>query len=167
MSRMNSIRDLAKGMAPVLKVAGAAGIGAAAAGAGIGMYTGKDMTSTGNLAQGAAMGALAGMSAGALSAYARGMPGALRAARATGSWKGGFNSFKSTMSGIRPSMTNTAIGGVTGMGLGLGYATLQSNKPVGFDERLKFEQKRKQMAVDENLRQFKEMRQIMADTRLR
>jgi hypothetical protein len=153
-----------------------AGVGAVGATAGS-LYAGDDVGTA--LKKGAmtGVGAAVGMGAGALKPALGGMANSYRnASAATGVGsafeKAGMMKRLGAKAGLMAEdfgrlagQSSKAIygGGAIGALGGLGYATLKSNKPVAankqsYDERLKFEQQRKRMLVDENIRQAKQMR---------
>lgn len=168
---MNSVRKAAK-MAAI-----GAGVGAVGATAGS-LYAGDDMGTA--LKKGAITGAGAaiGMGAGALKPSMQGVAASYKnasLAMGTGSAYAGAGMAKrlagraglmgSDFARLAGSNKSDIIkGGAIGALGGLGFATLGSNKPVnqnGYDERLKFEEKRKKLIVDENLRQARELRSIL------
>lgn len=168
---MSSIRDAVK------TTAGIAAAGAAVGG-GIAMANDKDLSQIGSSAMYAAAGAVlgaplgvglvAGKTAGRIYGKAAGV--GLRAGSfsrfgdAAGRMAGSMNNIS------RRSLTMGALAGSLGGSLfGAGYATLESNKAKNpsYSDRLKFETARKKMTVDANLEQMRQMRQIMAETRLK
>ena len=168
MSRMSAIRDMIKGASPALQGAAVGGLAAGAIGAGMAMYNGKDTRQSLDVGTKAAAGGLAGIAAGAMAGYAGAAPRIAKSGL-SGGFKNMSRMFSKSSSMLKPSMAKMAMGGVLGAVAGGGYAVLQSNKIPTQDlsARLDFETKRKQMTVDANLRQMREMREIMNDTRMR
>lgn len=159
---MDSIRNAAK------MVGVGAGIGAVGATAGS-MYAGdnfRDSAERGMYAGlGGGLGILAGMAAPKIAGAAR----SLKIGAAAGLRTGSLDRFTE---GVSRGMQKTGFGGMKASAIGagagalggLGYAALNSNKPVNpndYGARLKFEEKRKKMIVDENIRQMAEMRSLM------
>jgi hypothetical protein len=153
---MSSIRDMAKTAGMTAAAGGAAGLAA-------GGYSGKDLSTSLDMGAYGAAGATAGLAAGAGWNYAKKMPSAIKAGFGGGGWGG----FTSALKSAGTSGWKMATGGALGALAGMGYATLNANKPMNYNDRLNFETKRKKMVVEENLRQMREMRQIMQDTRMR
>ena len=165
MSRMSAIRDAIKGASPMLKTGAIGSIAAGAVATGLGMNSGKDLNTSLGIGGSAALGASAGMMAGSAAGLSAALP---RAAKAGLSGNMG-RFFSRSSSLLKPSMTKMLAGGLIGAFAGGGYAVLKSNKApsMSYGDRLSFETKRKQMTVDENLRQMKALREIMNETRMR
>lgn len=165
---MTAIRDAIKGAAPMLQGASVGGLGAGVLGAGLALYNGKDTRQSLDVGAKAALGGVAGMAAGAVAGYAGAAP-KLAKAGMTGGLANMQRMFNRSSGLLKPSMTKMVAGGLIGAAAGAGYAVLKSNKvpPQDLSARLQFETDRKRMTVEENLRQMREMREIMNDTRMR
>lgn len=168
---MNSVRNAAK-MAAI-----GAGVGAVGATAGS-MYAGDDFGTAAKKGLMTGAGAALGMGAGALKPSMAGMKASYQNASAAMGVGSAFSkagmltrlggrarAMGSDFARLAGSSKKDIIaGGAIGALGGLGFATLGSNKPVqsqGYSDRLKFEEKRKKMIVDENIRQMAEMRSLM------
>ena len=169
---MDSVRNAAK-MAGI-------GAGAGAVGATAGsLYAGDDMGTA--LKKGAMTGAGAalGMGAGALKPSMQGMSASYKnASMAMGSGSKFHNAGMMKRAGTKAGLMGSDFarlagtsrpdiikGGAIGALGGLGFATLGSNKPTkgnnaDYSARMQFEQQRKKMIVDENLRQARELRSM-------
>jgi len=179
MSRMNSIRDAVKNLQAnagnfaksglsALKMGGAAAAVGGGAAMGISMNEGKDLRSSMDIGAGAAMGGTIGMAAGFLAPMMKGGARSLLNAGKAGFRSGSFSraqtSLSRSASKLRPGgAMSMAMGTTMGAVAGGGYAVLESNKAKNpnYSDRLKYDTERKKMIVSENLRQMREMREMM------
>lgn len=155
MSRMDSIRNAAK-------IAG----GAAVVGGGVAAYNKHDMGSSLQIGAGAGIGAAAGMAAMAGAKFGKGLPSAFRAGMAGSGMKGRASAFAGALGkGGSMSGKNMAIGALAGAGIGMGMATLKSNRTpsVDYTKRLEYDTKRKAMIVQENIRQMQNQRALQME----